>query len=175
MFFETPETLIYVTLGAFVLGWIAGKIGAYFGSKSRTDKRDPRDDRIRSLEAEHRVAQVHAGKARDELENVQKELEEAKKTIEDRESAVAEHLQTIARLKKDLKDSVKKTRELRNELSDRATENLKSEVKLREVETELSVAQASSEMITTGVLDYSMAPPKEEDDEDESGVVKAAT
>ena len=55
-------------------------------------------------------------------------------------------------------------RELRAELSNRAAENVKSEVKLREVETELSVAQASTDLLATGVLDYSVAPDGEEDD-----------
>ena len=65
-------------------------------------------------------------------------------------------------MKKDLTESVKKTRELRKDLSDRATENVKSEVKLREIETELSVAHASTDMIATGVLDYSLAPDGED-------------
>jgi hypothetical protein len=74
-----------------------------------------------------------------------------------------------------------KTRELRNELSDRATENIKSEVKLREVETELEIAQASTDMIATGVLDYSLAAEALEDDAndddllDESELTNAAT
>ena len=72
---------------------------------------------------------------------------------------------------------MKKTRELRADLSDRATENIKSEVKLREVETELSVAQAATDMIATGVLDYSMAPDSadEEDEEDAPKITKAST
>jgi hypothetical protein len=80
-----------------------------------------------------------------------------------------------------------KTRELRAELSDRATENLHSAVKLREVETELEVAQASTDMIATGVLDYSLAPDPDESAEevrqdednqvllDEADMTKAAT
>ena len=68
---------------------------------------------------------------------------------------------------------------MRAELSYRATENVKSEVKLREVETELSVAQASTDMIATGVLDYSLAPDGEDesenDDDEASGRKKAAT
>ena len=72
---------------------------------------------------------------------------------------------------------MKKTRELRAELSDRAAESVKSEVKLREVETELSVAQASTDLLATGVLDYSVAPEgeNEDDDDDQSDIVKAAT
>jgi hypothetical protein len=71
-------------------------------------------------------------------------------------------------MKRDLTESVKKTRELRAELSDRATENVKSEVKLREVETELSVAHASTDLIATGVLDYSIAPEGDEFDPDKA-------
>jgi len=45
--------------------------------------------------------------------------------------------------------------------------------RIREVETELSVAQASTDLIATGVLDYSMAPDNEDDEPPE--VSKAAT
>ena len=66
--------------------------------------------------------------------------------------------------------------ELRAELSQRAEQNVRSEVKLREVETELSVAQASTDMIATGVLDYSLAPDADDDDDRRAaGVSKAAT
>jgi hypothetical protein len=51
------------------------------------------------------------------------------------------------------------------------------------VETELSVAQASTDLIATGVLDYSMAPDSESKSENEDqdddlnapGVSEAAT
>jgi hypothetical protein len=54
---------------------------------------------------------------------------------------------------------------------------------LREVETELEVAQASTDLIATGVLDYSLTPEVEEradgeNDEDmldASDMTKAAT
>ena len=64
----------------------------------------------------------------------------------------------------DLKDSVLKTRELRSDLAERATENVHAEAKIREVETELSVAQAATDMIATGVLDYSFIPDEVQDD-----------
>jgi hypothetical protein len=61
-----------------------------------------------------------------------------------------------------------KTRELRAELTERATESVYAEAKIREVETELSVAQASTDMIATGILDYSFNP--DQDDEDEEAI-----
>lgn len=174
MFMETPQTLIYITVGAFLLGWVVAKIGSRFAGGGKAHKRDPRDDRIRSLEAEHRVAKSDAASIKTELEERDKKLAEAQTAIEDREGIIKDKTEIISGLRKDLRESVKKTRELRSELSDRATENLKSEVKLREVETELSVAQASSDMIATGVLDYSMAPDGEEPDEEEDGDTKTA-
>jgi len=174
MFMETPQTILYLTGGAFLLGWLVGKIGAYFGNKITDKKRDPRDDRIRSLEAELRIAVSGSEKLKAELEERTKELSESQKEGIALDKTINQHLDLTASLRKDLKESVKKTRELRAELSDRATENIKSEVKLREVETELSVAQAATDMIATGVLDYSMAPDAE-DDEEEQKIIQAST
>ena len=75
---------------------------------------------------------------------------------------MTEHIDLTATPPRDLRESVKKTRELRADLSDRATENIKSEVKLREVEAELSIAQASTDMIATGVLNYPATPDGED-------------
>ncbi len=161
MFMDTPETLLYVAGGAFLLGWFVGKIGAYFGNKIQARNRDPRDDRLRSMNAELRIAQTDAGKAKTELEEQSKSLTEEQGTVVARDKLIVEQGDTIIRLKSDLKESVIKTRELRAELSDRATESVKSEVRLRDVETELSVAQASTDMIATGVLDYGVTPETE--------------
>jgi hypothetical protein len=161
MFMDTPETLLYVAGGAFLLGWFVGKIGAYFGNKIQARNRDPRDDRLRSMNAELRIAQTDAGKAKGELEEQSKSLTEEHNTVVARDKLIVEQGDTIIRLKSDLKDSVIKTRELRAELSDRATESVKSEVRLRDIETELSVAQASTDMIATGVLDYGVTPETE--------------
>jgi len=158
MFIDTPETLIFVAAGAFLLGWLVGKIGARVGSRASARKRDPRDDRIRNLDAELRIAQTNAETTGENLEGLTAELEEKQEHIERADSVIVQQQQKMDKLRRDLKESVLKTRELRAELANRATENVKSEVKLREVETELSVAHASTDMIATGVLDYSLAP-----------------
>ena len=174
MFMETPDTLMYVAGAAFLLGWLVGKIGAYLGGRFQSRKRDPRDDRIRNLDAELRIAQSDAEKARETVTRLTEDLTEEKERIERRELVIVTQKQSIEELSLDLKGSVMKTRELRGELSNRAAENVKSEVKLREVETELSVAQASTDLIATGVLDYSVAPDAEDEDAI-SKKVKAAT
>ncbi len=183
MFVEIPQNLILMTLGAFLIGWILSSINSRLADRQRARKRDPRDDRIRSLEAEHRVAQSDAESLRDTVIKLQSELEEASGGVEKRDNVITHQQERMEELKRDLKESVMKTRELRNELSDRAAENVHAEAKLREVETELSVAQASSDMIATGVLDYSLAPGSDQSENDEkassdpgeSDVSKAAT
>lgn len=180
MFFEIPQNLILMTVGAFLLGWLLSSISSSLGARFKARERDPRDDRIRSLEAEHRIAQTQAESLKETVIGLEKQLEEASDGIEKRDNVITHQQEKLEKLNLDLKDSVLKTRELRNELSDRATENLKSEVKLREVETELEVAQASTDLIATGVLDYSFAPDSDDDEGepkdllDESDMTKAA-
>ncbi|NCF23908.1 MAG: hypothetical protein GWP60_05185 [Gammaproteobacteria bacterium] len=176
MFVELPQNLILMTVGAFLLGWIVSSINARMGSTTRAKKRDPRDDRIRSLEAELRIAQTELGQVKESAEQLEKELESANEDIKKRDKVISHQQGRVEELKKDLRDSVLKTRELRAELSERAEESVRSEAKLREVETELSVAQASTDMIATGVLDYSLAPDAEDDDDlQATGATKAAT
>jgi chromosome segregation ATPase len=168
MFEETPEPLMLATVTAFLSGWIVAKIGAYIGRKVKARNQDPRDIRIRSLEADVRVAQSAAEKVKAKLEETAGELSETQKLLKERDGALFKQDQSIDQLRADLRDSVKKTRELREELAVRATENVRSEVKLREVETELSVVQASTDLLATGVLDFMT-----DSDEDDVQVFKA--
>ena len=169
MFMETPNSLLIATVAAFLLGWVIGRIGGAMKARAKASKRDPRDDRIRSLEAELRVATSDTAKTDATLKKLRTDLADAQEQIERRDNVISDQQAKLSRMNVDLRESVKKTRELRSELSDRAEENVRSEVKLREVETELSVAQASTDLIATGVLDYSLAPegePKEDEDKD---------
>jgi len=169
MFVELPQKLILMTFGAFLAGWLLSSINAKLGSRYQVKKRDPRDDRIRSLEAELRVAQAEAEKNKDSTEDLEEKLKETTVGIERRDFVITEQQSKIEKVAADLKGSVLKTRELRAELAERATENVHAEAKIREVETELSVAQASTDLIATGVLDYSAAPSEELDTADDSG------
>ena len=168
MFFEIPQQQILIIAGAFLFGWLLSSFSASLSSNGRSKKRDPKDDRIRNLEAELRISQSDAESSREKTERLEEELEEASSGNEKRDNVISHQQQRIDKLNSELKDSVMKTRELRAELSERATENLRSEVKLREVETELEVAQASTDLIATGVLDYSVAPQADDNEEVES-------
>jgi len=176
MFFEIPQNLILMTVGAFLLGWLLSSISGSMSSRFKARKRDPRDDRIRSLEADHRVAQSQVESLTAKVAELEKDLEDANDGVEKRDNVISHQQAKINKMSSDLKESVLKTRELRSELSERATENIRSEVKLREIETELDVAQASTDLIATGVLDYSLAPEVEEaaDGENDEVMLDAA-
>jgi len=164
MFVELPNELIFIASGAFLLGWILAAISGSLRARHRTKKRDPRDDRIRGLEAELRIAQSEQNDSRTHLEKLEDELKETTIGLERRDNVITKQQSKLEKVSTDLKDSVLKTRELRSELTERATQGVHAEAKIREVETELSVAQASSDMIATGVLDYSFIPDKQDPD-----------
>lgn len=155
MLAELPQNVVLLVLGAFLLGWVLASISARMGPGFGARKRDPRDDRIRSMDAELRIAQCSFEQSKLKAEQQEKDLATTRADIEKRDNVIAHQQTKIDKLKGDLADSVKKTRQLRQELSERATESIRSEVKQRELETELSVAQASTDLIATGVLDYS--------------------
>jgi len=158
MFVELPNELILMAGGAFLLGWILSVINTSLNERRKARKRDPRDDRIRELEAAVRIATSDKEDSRTNLEKLEDSLKETTVGLERRDNVITEQQARIDKLTGDLKESVLKTRELRAELAERATENVHAEAKIREVETELSVAQASTDMIATGVLDYSFIP-----------------
>ena len=154
MFIDFDYQQYLMAIGAFLLGWLLASIASRLGGGGRAKKRDPKDDRIRSLEAELRIAQTEASETREKLERAETELEDALDGIEKRDNVISHQQSRVEEIKRDLKESVTKTRQLRHELQDRAAESVKSEARIREVETELSIAQASTDLIATGVLDY---------------------
>jgi chromosome segregation ATPase len=156
MFVDLSLNLIVYTVGAFVLGWILSTVSARMTNRQKDHKSNPHDHRIRSLEADQRVAQVESDKSNETREKLEVELKQATDDLGKRDGVISHQQKQIDKFKRDLKVSVRKTRELRSELTDRASENIRSEVKLREVETELEIAQVSADMIATGVLDYSL-------------------
>ena len=168
MFVELPNELILSVGAAFVLGWVLATIIGSLRARNRASRRDPRDDRIRELEAELRIARSEGAGSRTDLEKLEDELKETTVGLERRDNVITNQQSKLEKVASDLKESVLKTRELRSELTERATQSVHAEAKIREVETELSVAQASTDMIATGVLDYSFIPDKQDPDDVDS-------
>ena len=173
MFVDLSLNLIVYTVGAFVLGWILSAISSRTSNHKQGPSRRSNDHLIRSLEADQRVAQTDSEKSKEKHEKLEDELKQATDDLGKRNEVILHQQKQLDTFKHDLKVSVRKTRELRSELTDRASENIRSEVKLREVETELEIAQVSADMIATGVLDYSLTEDMvdgEVDENDDSDV-----
>ena len=162
MFEELPNELIPYLAGAFLLGWLISAILGRLWARRKSGERDPRDSRIRALEAELRIAKGESSKSKTDVERLEDELKETVSGLERRDSVITDQQAKLEKIAADLRDSVMKTRELRAELTERATENVHAEVRLREVETELSIAQASTDLIASGVFDSALAPDKED-------------
>ena len=158
---------------AFLLGVLLAVVIGRLRRRRHVAKRDPRDEEIRSLQAELRVARSEVERLKGEAEQHRLSLEDTTLNLRAQTSVVTGQKSEIDRLAYDLKNSVKKTRELRTELADRATQNVYAEAKIREVETELSVAQASVEMLATGVLDEDVFTFEEPDDTVDANARKA--
>ncbi len=164
---DLPVNLILYSAGAFILGWILSAISSRMSNHKQGPSRRSNDHLIRSLEADQRVAQTDSEKSKEKREKLEDELKQTTVDLGKRDEVISHQQKQIDKFKRDLKVSVRKTRELREELTDRASENIRSEVKLREVETELEIAQESADMIATGVLDYSLTEDLAEKEVDE--------
>lgn len=154
--------MILLAAVAFLLGWILAAVMGRINANRRARSRDPRDKRIRELEAELRIAQSSGGNSATQVEKLEEQLKETMSALGHRDDVISDQRSKLEKASADLRDSVLKTRELRNELTDRASQSVHAEAKIREVETELSVAQASTDMIATGVLDYAFIPDEVE-------------
>ena len=124
MLADISNNMILMGLGVFVLGWLLSSINTSLGSRFKARKRDARDDRIRALEAELRVARADSEYSKGDCAKLEEQLEETTIGLERRDNVITEQQAKIETMAKDLKESVIKTRELRAELTDRAAETV---------------------------------------------------
>jgi chromosome segregation ATPase len=112
---------------------------------------DPRNHRIREMEADLRTTRREVADLEQALEEKTEEFNTAVETLQGLRADLAEREDELAKIKGDLKGSVSKTRELRTELQDRATETIREQVRAEEAETELDVARAGSEAVLSEI------------------------
>lgn len=106
---------------------------------------DPRNKRIRELEAELKVLRRTVTDKTDELETRARDCEASQETIHDLNALLAERDDELKGLRKEVRSAVAKTRELRRELSERAAETIREHVRAKEALTELDVMRAGSD------------------------------
>ncbi|MDJ0928293.1 MAG: hypothetical protein QNJ73_11680 [Gammaproteobacteria bacterium] len=133
---------------SFVAGYILAKLGALLGRASVSEEDTSDKDRaLRSAEAELRVAQKKIEEAEANFEAKNTEAGELRAELEELREEHNEFEEQTTSLRDQLRDECEKTQKLRTELSERAEAGIRTEVKLRDAETELSLAQAGSDAI----------------------------
>ena len=143
--------MIAAALAGFVVGSV---VMLMFTRASARDTRneDPRNHKIRELEADLRTLKRESEEYNDDLNGKAAEFNTAVESLQELRATLAERDATIAELQVDQKSSVVKIRELRHELQDRATETVRNHVRAEEAETELEVARAGSEAVLSEMV-----------------------
>lgn len=134
---------------AFLLGYVLAKLGALLGRQAPAAVKGDvdRDRHLRAVEADLRVARKQLEQTEAELTELKQGRGELQAELDERGGELREATDQIADLREQLKGECEKTQGLRNELSSRAEQGIRTQVQLRDMETELSLAQAGSDAI----------------------------
>jgi chromosome segregation ATPase len=135
--------VLMAAVGGIVVGRVVGAMAA--GSASRRTARD--EGRTRSQDAELRVAQKTIEHDRAELQRLGEELRLVRIELAGQREESGSREERLVRLKADLQNEIAKTTRLRQELSDRAEETMRSNARLRDLQNEVGVARAGSDVI----------------------------
>ena len=105
MFVDIPQNLLLLVAGAFLLGWLLSTIASAMSARSKAHKRDPRDDRIRELEASVRIAKTDAEKAHAKIEKLEAENAALRRKVERQDEWIVYLMKEIVRWCEDAKDN----------------------------------------------------------------------
>jgi len=142
--------MLAIGAAGFIVGCVLTRVLHNSGQKSGKHE-DPRNHRIRELEADLRSVKRQLEGSEEELAATNEEFKTAVATLQHLRANAAEKDEKIAQLEKGVKESVAKTRELRKELQDRAAERLHEHVRAMQAETELEVTRAGSEAVMSEI------------------------
>ncbi len=127
---------------AFCVGLLFGFLAK--GRRRVARQEDPRNKQIRQLEADLRLAEKRLADSERLLAEKAHEIEESHGTVTDLQAEICRRDEETTKLRKDLQGAVAKTRELRQELTEKAEETLRERVRAKEALTELDVVRAGS-------------------------------
>jgi chromosome segregation ATPase len=148
--FNLLEMPLVLGAVAFLAGYVLAKLGSLLGRRRRPKvpgEMSERDHQLRAVEAELRVAQRKLEESEKAEKDWKVERGELTAEIEALRDEAATHEVQLQDLRGQLVDECSKTQTLRSELSSRAEESIRAQVALRDMETELSLAQVGSEVV----------------------------
>ena len=147
MLSDPLQQYLMIGVAAFVAGYLVAMLGRVVSNRAKKEREDPRDHRIRALEADLRLAERQASENDTQTSDAQTHQEEALAKITELQAAVVEADAELQKLKQDLKTSCEKTVELRQELTDRAEQTIRGRAQLDDLKTELEVAKAGTDAV----------------------------
>lgn len=146
-----PEMLLSVGLIGVLGGWAIGRAGSWFGTRSSRSREEELNHRIRALEADLRIAQRKAEECAAQAEAQRQEIEALRSQMQSESSAIRDRDEQLRKLRQELAEECSKTQGLRHELTSRVEETIRARARVKEVETELSVARAGSDAVLAEV------------------------
>jgi uncharacterized membrane-anchored protein YhcB (DUF1043 family) len=150
LIFEQNQMFAAVGGAAFVVGALCTFILMRLISGS-SRKEDPRNHMIRQLEADLRAARRQVDDLEQALAEKTQEFDTAVENMQELRVKLADRDDEVEDLNAELKQESRKTRELRQELQERATQTIREQVRASEAETELEVARAGSEAVMSEI------------------------
>jgi len=142
--FESP---LLLGVAAFLTGAVFANMVKVIGKRMSTEKETDRDRKIRSLEADLRVARKRIEEAETELGAKQEELTAQAEETEELRKTVKIRNKKLVTAKNLLNEECAKTVALRRQLSGLTEETIRVSAELKSVETELGVVQAGSDVV----------------------------
>lgn len=135
---------LVIGIVAAVLGWVLSKLDSRFAKRGAARDTPSEHRQIRSLEADLRIARTQVADLGDKFESTTRDLTALKEAHEKLEQDARERGAELERARQALRDETTKVHELRRELTTRAEEKIRAEVRAKDFETELTVMQAGS-------------------------------
>jgi chromosome segregation ATPase len=147
---STNQLLSAFCAASFIFGCLVMR--AFSGGRAdRTKTEDPRNHTIRELEADIRLVRREHAEVQQALEDKSQEFQTAVETLQGLRATMVERESELEKLREENIGSVKKIRELRTELQDRATQSVREHMRAEDAETELQVARAGSDAVMSEI------------------------
>ena len=148
--FTIQEILLIFAVIGLLGGWAVGRVISWLGTRRGAEPAvagSKVQHRIRALEADLRVSLRKGEEAELALERNREETDTLRRDLQARADSLAESDREVQRLRQCLSEECAKTANLRLELTDRAEQTIRASVRVKDAETELSVARAGSDAV----------------------------
>jgi septal ring factor EnvC (AmiA/AmiB activator) len=148
--FKPDQFMLATGAACFVVGVILTILVKYLSGRNPAYE-DPRNHRIRELEADLRATRKSLTEKEQALEQKSTECTAAVCALQELKTTLTARDKRISDLNSDLQGALEKINDLRRELQDRAAERVHERIRAEAAVTELEVERAGSEAVMTEI------------------------